>query len=92
MISNVIAHMHFLDFPIFSQFAEEIFVKRVEMLLDLLCVESVSRLMEGVLIDISAENGLGVVWFDVLSRAVFAVAACSYFVVEGAVDFVKFGA
>jgi hypothetical protein len=36
------------------------------MLLDLLGVESVSRIVYLVLIDVAAKNGLRVIWLDVL--------------------------
>jgi hypothetical protein len=92
MIPNIIAHMHFLEFAILCEFAVKVLVKGVEMLLDLLCVESVSLGVDGILVDVSTEDGLRVVWLYMFSGAVVAVTTGTDFVVEGAVDFVGFSA
>ena len=58
------------------------------MLLDLRLVESIARSVHRVLVDVSEEHGLRVVWTDVFSAAGFAVATGADFVEEGAVDFI----
>jgi hypothetical protein len=88
MVAYVIANMHFLQLAVFSELAEKVFIEGVEMLLDLLGVESVSRVVHRILVDVSAEDGLRVVWFDVFSGAVVAMTAGTYFVVEGTIDLV----
>jgi hypothetical protein len=88
VISNVIADMHFLEFAVFAEFRVKVFVKGVKVLLDLLFIEGVSRSMFGIMVDVSAEDCLRVVWFDVLSRTTFAVTTGADFVIERTVDFV----
>src|ERR1700738_1127015 len=83
--------MHFFDFAVFAEFAVEVFVEGVEMLLHLLCVEGVAGVVNRVLVDVSAEDGLGVVWFDMFSRATVAMTASANFVVKRTVYFVLFG-
>ena len=61
------------------------------MFLDLGVVESVSRKVLWILVDVAEEDGLGVVWTDVFSAAGFAVATGAHFVEESTVDFVLFG-
>jgi hypothetical protein len=56
--------------------------------LDLGMVEGVAREMLGVLVDVTEEDGLGVVWTDVFSAAGITVATGADFVEEGTVDFV----
>ena len=58
------------------------------MLLDLLGVESVAGSMNWVVVNVSAEDGLRVVWFYVLSATTVTVAAGTNFVIERAVYFV----
>jgi hypothetical protein len=82
MVSYIIADMHFLQLAVFGKFAEKIFIECIKMLLDLLGVESIAGVVHGVLVDVSAEDGLRVVWFDVFSGAVVTVTAGAYFVVE----------
>lgn len=60
------------------------------MLLDLLGVKRVAGSMLGVLIHVSAEDRLRVVWLYMFSRALFAVATRTDFIVERTVDFVCF--
>jgi len=54
-------------------------------------VESVPGDMLRVLIDVTEEDGLGVIWTDVFSAAAFTVATCADFVEEGTVYFVLLG-
>jgi hypothetical protein len=59
--------MHFLDFAVFTELAVKIFVKGIEMGLDLVAVQGVALHVFGVLVDVSAEDGLGEVWADVFA-------------------------
>jgi hypothetical protein len=82
MVAVIVADVHFLQFPVLTQLAVEILVKGIEMLLDLGRSEFCTRDMLGVLVDVSAEDGLGIVWFDVFSGAAVAVTTGADFVVE----------
>src|SRR5579859_3298518 len=85
MITQVLAHMHLLYFPELTQFAEEVLVEGVKMLFYLGGSET-----GGLLVYVSAEDCLGVVWLDVFSGAGVAVATGADFEVEGTVYFVGF--
>jgi hypothetical protein len=61
------------------------------MLLDLALVEGVARGLHWVLVNVSEEDGLRVVWTDMFPAAGFAVATGADFVEEGAVYFVLLG-
>ena len=91
MVSHVIADMHLFYFSVFAELGIKVFVKGVKVLLDLLSVESVSRVVNWVLIDVSTEDGLTELRTDVFSTASIAVSAGANFVVERTVDFVLFG-
>jgi len=54
-------------------------------------VERVPGDMLWVLIDVTEEDGLRVIWTDVFSAAAFPVATCADFVEEGTVYFVLLG-
>jgi hypothetical protein len=82
MVAGIVADMHLLQFPILAQLGVEILVKGVKVLLDMGGGEFGAGDMLGVLVDVSAEDGLGVVWFDVFSVAAVAVATGADFVVE----------
>jgi len=58
MITHVIANMHLLYFSILTEFTVKVFIEGIEMLLNLLSIESVSGSMNGVLINVATEDSL----------------------------------
>ena len=88
----VITNNNLLDLPKLAHLAPKVLVKRIEMHLQLLRIQLGLWVVCRVLVQVWEENGLGVGWLDVLSRAAVAVAAGPDLVVEGAVDFVLLSA
>jgi hypothetical protein len=82
MVVFIVAYVHLLQFPIQTQLGVEIFVKGIEVLLDLGGGEFCAGDVLGVLVEVSAEDGLRVGWFDVFSVASVAVEAGADFEVE----------
>ena len=90
MISDIITYMHFLNFAIFRKLTVKVFVKGIKVLLDLLRIERVARIMNGILINVPTEDRLGVIWLNVFARTSFAVSTRSDFVIKRTVYFVLF--
>ena len=88
----VVTYHHLLRLPPLAHLAPEIFIERIEMVLQLRRVHLVLGVVGGVLVEVGEEDGLAVGGLDVFARAAVAMTAGTDFVVEGAVDFVLFRA
>ena len=92
VVPDIIAHMHLLQFSIQAKLRVEIFVELVKVFLDFGGSHGVAGDVLWIEVDVTEEDGLRVVWFDVFAGAAVAMAAGPNFVVERAVYFVGFGA
>jgi len=88
----IITNNHLLQLAILAHLAPKVLVKRIEIVLHLLCIHLVLGVVRRVLVEVGEEDGLRVGWLDVFARAAVAVAAGADFVVEGTIHFVLFRA
>lgn len=86
MIIVVVTHHDFFDLAIFTHFAPEVLVERIEVVLQLGGIHLVLLIVCRVLVKVRKEDGLAVGWFDMFSRASITVSARANFVVERAID------
>lgn len=82
MIIVVITNNKFFQLAVFAQLTPYVFVKGVEMILQLRRVHAVLGVIGWVLVQVWHEDGLGVGWFDVFAGAAVTVAAGADFEVE----------
>ena len=82
----IVANHHLFNLAILAHLAPKVFVKGVEVILQLRWVHLILRVVGGVLVEVGQEDRLRVGGLDMFARAAIAVAAGTDFVVKGAVD------
>jgi uncharacterized protein YybS (DUF2232 family) len=77
MVCNVVADMHLLHLAVLGQFHVKVFIKEIEMLLQLFRIQLAVRIVRRVRVDIRNQDRLREHRFHVLARAFLTVTTGS---------------
>lgn len=91
VVTDIVAHNHFLEVSVFRQFNEEIFIKPIKIRLELFCRHILTfGCVARVIVDVGKEDGLWELRLDVFSWTSVAVSAGTNLQVERTVDTILF--